>query len=105
MFAFIHSVPRDEIIDNPGVVERIWDELGAEPLAGCLVHLVVQRADGTYQNINVWDNEESFAVAMRERIDPATERGFGPGNHPDHVGPPPIEMITVVHGTGMAFRV
>jgi hypothetical protein len=53
----------------------------------------------------VWENEESFAVAMRERIEPATERGFGPGNHPVHVGPPPIEMITVVHGTGMAFRV
>jgi hypothetical protein len=104
MFSFIHSVPQDEIIDHPGVVERIWQELGTEPLAGCLVHLVVQRADGTVQNINVWENEESFADAMRERIQPATERGFGPGNHPTHIGPPPVEMITLVHATGTEFR-
>ena len=48
------------ITRSPGVdlksYKAVWDELGPEPLAGNLVHLAGETADGVLMTADVWES-------------------------------------------------
>ena len=76
---------------------RITEELGAEPLAGSLLHLCVRRPDGGLRYIEVWESEEACARAFDERIHPAVDRAFG-GARPE--GEPVVRRRDVIDARG-----
>ncbi|MFJ2666433.1 hypothetical protein ACIO14_19010 [Nocardia fluminea] len=91
VYAYIQDVPiGDELY------HRIIEELGAEPLAGSLLHLCVRRDDGGLRYIDVWESEEHCARAFEERIHPAVDAAFA-GARP---GEPTVQHLDVVHATG-----
>jgi hypothetical protein len=92
MYAFVQDVP----IDEP-LYRRVIEELGPEPLAGCLLHLCVRRADGGLRYIDVWDSEEACTAAFDGRIHAAVDAAFG-GTRP--AGEPHTEPLDVLHATG-----
>jgi len=92
MYAFVQDVPIDEAL-----YRRVIDELGPEPVAGCLLHLCVRRADGGLRYIDVWESEEACTTAFNGRIHAAVDAAFG-GNRP--AGEPHTERLDVLHATG-----
>ncbi|GLZ39535.1 hypothetical protein [Actinokineospora sp. NBRC 105648] len=91
VYAYTQDVPIDEAL-----YRKIIDALGAEPLAGQLVHLCVRRPDGGLRYIDVWESREACATAFDDRIHPAVDRAFG-GSRP---GEPTVEHLEVLHATG-----
>ena len=92
VYAFTQDVPIDE-----ARYRKIIDELGPEPLAGCLLHLCVRRADGGLRYIDVWESEAACAAAFEERIHPAVDTAFGgrrPGVEPE------VHRLGVLHASG-----
>lgn len=94
MFAFTQDVPIGR-----EVYGRIMDAIGPEPLAGQIVHLVVEREDGQLRYIDVWESREAFMTAMDTRIHPAVDVAFG-GSRPGQE--PTSTPLTVVDVRGSA---
>lgn len=72
------------ITRSPGVdlksYKAVWDELGQEPLAGNLVHLAGETADGVLMTADVWESSVAADRFAAERLFPAFGRlGEGPG--------------------------
>ncbi len=93
LYAFEQTVPIDAVL-----YAKIREGLGAEPLAGLVVHLVVRGADGSLKYVDVWESKEACERAFRERIHPVVqavfrEAGFRPGEEPQRV---PIDVIDVM---------
>ncbi|MFI9816332.1 hypothetical protein [Saccharothrix variisporea] len=81
----VHAFTQDVPI-GPELYQRILDELGPEPLAGCLLHLCVRKPDGGLRYIDVWESEDACDRAFADRIHPAVDRAFGgtrPGREPE----------------------
>lgn len=94
VYAYTQDVPIDA-----ATYERITDELGPEPIDGQLLHLCVQREDGSLYYIDVWESVEACAAAFDARIHPAVDRAFGgarPGTEPI------VHGLQVIHATGAA---
>lgn len=72
MYAFTQDVPIDE-----ERYAKIRANLGDEPLAGLLVHLVVKRDDGLLRYIDVWESKEACDATFDARIHPAVRAAFG----------------------------
>lgn len=92
VYAFTQDVPIDfdtykEVIDN----------LGPEPLEGCLMHVCVRRPDGGLRYIDVWESRDKCAEAFSTRIHPAVDKAFG-GSRPDKE--PRSEPLEVLHAMG-----
>jgi hypothetical protein len=82
LYAFEQEVPIDSAI-----YEKIMQRMGAEPIAGQLVHLALQKDDGTLRYIDVWTSKEAYDRAVADRIHPAVsavfrEIGFRPTSEP-----------------------
>ena len=92
----VHAYTQDVPID-PATYERITAEIGPEPLAGLLLHLCVQRPDGSLYYVDVWESESACAAAFDERIHPAVDRAFG-GRRP--ASEPATTRMHVIDATG-----
>lgn len=66
MYAFIQDVPIDE-----DVYRRISEKVGAQPLDGQLLHLVVRLPEGGLRYIDVWESRAACARAVDLFIHPA----------------------------------
>ena len=95
VYAFIQDVPIDE-----ARYRLVIENLGAEPLAGLVVHLCVRREDGGLRYIDVWDSEESCTRAFDDRIHAAVDIAFG-GHRPSTE--PPIHVLEVLDITGVTI--
>ena len=92
VYAFVQDVP----IREP-LYRRIMEELGPDPLAGCLLHLCVREPDGRLRYIDVWEDEEHCTRAFEERIHPAVDRAFGGGRPTTE---PTVHRLDVIDVTG-----
>jgi hypothetical protein len=95
MFAFTQDVPIGREIYG-----RITDAIGPEPLAGQVLHLVVERENGQLRYFDVWESRDAFMTAMDTRIHPAVDSAFGgarPGKEPT------AHALTVVDLRGSAI--
>jgi hypothetical protein len=90
MFAYTQDVPIG--LDTYG---RIVDAIGPEPLAGQIVHLVVEKEDGTLQYIDVWESREAFDAAMNERIHAAVDAAFGGARPAQEPTSTPLAVVEV----------
>ncbi len=96
VYAYIQDVPIGE-----DLYREIIAELGAEPLAGQLLHLCVRKPDGKLRYIDVWDTEQSCARAFDTRIHLAVDAAFGgarPGEEPT------VQHLDVLHASGALLR-
>jgi hypothetical protein len=91
VYAFTQDVPI-----GPDLYRRIIEELGPEPLQGCLLHLCVRTPEGM-RYIDVWESEELCAKAFDQRVHPAVDRAFGGARPP---GEPTKHHLEVVHAAG-----
>ena len=91
LYAFTQDVPI-----GPDLYQRIIEELGPEPLQGCLLHLCVRTPEGL-RYIDVWESEERCAEAFDQRVHPAVDRAFGGARPP---GEPIRHRLEVVHAAG-----
>jgi hypothetical protein len=71
MYAFIQDVPITQEL-----YAKIMENLGAEPMAGLIVHLAVRREDGLLRYIDVWESKEACAATFEKRIHPAVAAAF-----------------------------
>lgn len=92
VYAFTQDVPIDR-----DTYDKIIENLGPEPLDGCLIHLCVRRADGGLRYIDVWESKEKCAAAFDDRIHPAVDLAFGGKRPPTE---PTSEEFEVLHATG-----
>jgi hypothetical protein len=97
VYAFTQDVPIDR-----AAYERIRQAVGEEPIDGQLIHLCVQRADGSLYYIDVWESKQKCAQAFEERIHPAVDQAFG-GVRP--TTEPTVEVLDVIDVTGSASGV
>lgn len=72
---------------GPEIYDKIMQRLGKEPLAGCLVHLVIRTGEKSLRYVDVWESKEACERAFAERIHPAVyetfrEIGFRPDGEP-----------------------
>jgi len=95
VYAFIQDVPIGE-----QQYRSIMKNIGAEPIAGSLLHLCVREPDGRLRYIDVWESEGACALAFDERIHPAVDATFGgqrPGTEPE------VHRLDVLHASGSAL--
>lgn len=92
VYAYTQDVPIGE-----DLYRQVVAEIGAEPLAGQLLHLCVRRPDGHLRYIDVWESEEACGRAFDERIHPAVDAAFG-GNRPR--AEPAVHRLDVLHAGG-----
>ena len=97
----VHVFTQDVPIDF-GIYQRIVDNIGAEPLEGCLVHLCVRRDDAGLRYIDVWESEKLCAKAFAERIHPAVDAALGGRRPPTE---PVNTKLDVLHAWGSAVPV
>jgi hypothetical protein len=71
MHAFSQDVPIGE-----DLYRKIAENLGAEPMEGLIVHLVVRRPDGLLRYIDVWESQEACDAVFEKRIHPAVFAAF-----------------------------
>ncbi|SRR5579872_2201279 len=89
-YAWVQDVPIDE-----GLYKHVLAELGDEPLAGLVAHVVLRNDDATLRYVDVWESEEACERAFDDRIHPAVHRVFQEhGFRPD--GEPPRAHVDVV---------
>lgn len=95
VYAYTQDVPIDF-----ATYESVIENLGPEPLDGCLAHLCVRRADGGLRYIDVWESQEKCATAFDDRIHPAVDKALG-GNRPAEE--PRSEPLEVLHSMGFGL--
>ena len=93
VYAFTQDVPI-----GPDLYQRIIEELGPEPLQGCLLHLCVRTSDGL-RYIDVWESEEQCTRAFDERVHPAVDTAFGGRRPPVE---PTVNRLDVIEARGVA---
>lgn len=89
-YGYVQDVPIRE-----DLYRKIMANLGSEPLAGLIVHLVVRKADGTLRYIDVWESKEACDLAFEARIHPAVRAAFGAAGVPA-AGEPCREELTLI---------
>jgi hypothetical protein len=89
-YGYMQDVPIRE-----DLYRKIVANLGPEPLAGQLVHLVVRKADGTLRYIDVWESKEACDAAFEARIHPAVRTAFGAAGVPPS-GEPCREELALI---------
>ena len=77
------------ISKSPGVTvahyERVLDQLGPEPIAGQLLHIVGD-AGGCLHTVDVWQSKAHADRFTSERLFPAfAQVGIAPGSGQEHV--------------------
>lgn len=89
-YAFVQDVPIDEQL-----YKQVLAQLGDEPLAGLVAHVVLRNNDQTLRYVDVWESEEACEQAFDERIHPAVHRVFQERDfRPD--GEPPRGIVEIV---------
>ena len=56
------------------VYGKIATKVGAEPMAGLILHVASKTADGKLHYFDVWESKELCDRAFEQRISPATRR-------------------------------
>jgi hypothetical protein len=90
LYAWTQDVPIDA-----DIYAQIVARIGVAHMPGCLVHLALEKPDGTLRYIDVWESEEACDAAFKKYVHPAVhpvlmERGI-------HVeGEPPRTELKVV---------
>ncbi len=92
VYAYIQDVPIGE-----ERYRKIMTEIGAEPMAGLLLHLCLRRPDGPLQYVDVWESQQACEQAFEQRIHPAVDVAFG-GNRPTEE--PTVRRLDVLHAVG-----
>jgi hypothetical protein len=69
-YAFTQEVPI-----SWEVYQQLKAEIGEDPPAGLIVH-VVQKTDQGLRYLDVWESREDFARFARQRLHPALQRVF-----------------------------
>lgn len=92
MYAYTQDVPIGQ-----DLYAKIRKALGDEPLAGMLVHVVLERENGHLRYIDVWESKEACDAAFEKRIHPAVysvfkEAKFRPTSEPTRVEMPALEV-------------
>lgn len=77
----------------------IVDGFGPEPFDGQIVHICVRRPGGGLRYIDVWESEDHWAAAFRDRIHPAVDAAFA-GTRPPEPRSEPLDVIDVRFGPG-----
>lgn len=77
MFAFCQDMPG---MQEP-TVRRIEDEIGPEPVEGCVAHLSGPY-DGGWRIIDVWEDEASMRRFQQARLFPAVAKVTGSADRP-----------------------
>ena len=90
-YAFIQDVPANEEI-----YAKILAELGSEPPAGLIAHLVVRQPTGL-RYIDVWADEQSWEQFRQEQVEPAVGRVLDSYGIPHDHSQVQIEEVDVIH--------
>jgi hypothetical protein len=82
--------------DMPGVTEeqarRVEDEVGAEPVEGCVAH-VSGPYDGGWRIVDVWVDEAALHRFQTERLWPAVGRATGMTDRPADFEVRPVTSV------------
>lgn len=78
--------------------------MGDAPMPGLVVHLAMEREDGSIHYLDVWESKESHDRAFAEVVHPVVgpvlaERGIRPAGEPPKI---PIKVIDVRTASGSA---
>ncbi len=97
MYAYVQDVPIRE-----DLYAKIADKLGAEPLAGLIVHTVLKKEDGTLRYVDIWESKAACDAAFAKRIHPAVfavfrEANFRPAGEPRRDEHPVVEVRFGTH--------
>ena len=90
-YAFIQDVPANEEI-----YAKIRAELGEEPPAGLVAHLV-QRQPSGLRYIDVWESEEAWETFRQACVEPAVSRVLAGYGIPHDHSQVHVEEIDVIH--------
>jgi hypothetical protein len=82
LYAWTQDVPI-----NADAYAQIVARMGVTNLPGCLVHLALEKPDGTLRYIDVWESEEACDAAFEKYVHPAVhpvlmERGINVQGEP-----------------------
>ena len=93
MYAYVQDVPIGE-----NLYHKIREGLGAEPLAGLLVHVVLRKEDGTLRYVDVWESRAACDAAFATRIHPVVsavfrEAKFVPSGEPGRQELPAVDVF------------
>lgn len=100
-FAWTQDVPIDA-----GTYAQIVGRMGSSAMPGLVVHLAMEREDGSIHYLDVWETEDLHDRAVEEVVHPAvhgvlTERGLRPAGEPPKNS---IKVIDVRFGDGTSVR-
>jgi hypothetical protein len=90
MYAFIQDVPI-----RGDMYARIREGLGAQPPAGLISHVVIEKADGLLRYVDVWESQAAWDAFVSDRLHPVIQRIFQQAGFVPQ-GEPPLEAITVL---------
>jgi hypothetical protein len=94
-YAFTQDVPIDAAFYG-----RISDGLGAEPPAGLIVHLALERPEGGLRYIDVWETEADADRFTEERLHPVVHELLHEVFGDDLPAEPERHPVSVVHAWG-----
>lgn len=101
LFAWTQDVPIDA-----DAYAQIAGRMGSAPMPGLVVHLAMERDDGSIHYLDVWESEEQHDRAVAEVVHPAVgpvlaERGIRPKGEPPKTA---IKVIDVRFADGSSIR-
>ena len=101
LFAWTQDVPI-----NAEIYAKIVARMADQPMPGLVVHLAIEKPDGTLRYIDVWESEADCDAAFEQVIHPAVHPELVANNVVVTEEPPrtPINVIDVRFGERLAVQ-
>lgn len=91
-YAFTQDVPIEAAF-----YQRIVDGLGAEPPAGLISHIAVERPEGGLRYIDLWESEADWERFAEQRLHPVVHGLLGEIFGDDLPPEPERTLLSVIH--------